>query len=60
MAVLAHELRHALEVGMAPEVQDADTFKALYAAVGRTANAGRYETDAAQEMGNRVRKELEK
>jgi hypothetical protein len=58
MAVLAHELRHALEVGVAPEVQDAATFKALYSAVGRSGNAGRYETDAAQEMGERVRREL--
>ena len=60
MVVLAHELRHALEVGAAPEVHDAETFKALYAAVGKTARPGRYETDAAQQMGERVRKELER
>jgi hypothetical protein len=60
MPVLAHELRHALEVGMAPEVHDATTFRAFYTAVGKTANAGRYETDAAQAMGERVRRELEK
>ncbi len=45
---------------MAPDVQDAATFKAFYTAVGKTANAGRFETEAAQQMGERVRKELEK
>jgi hypothetical protein len=60
VSVLAHELQHAVEVARAADVRSAESFKALYAAVGKSGNAGRYETAAAQEMGARVRKELEK
>jgi hypothetical protein len=59
MPVLAHELQHAVEVARAADVRSAESFRALYAAVGRSGTAGHYETAAALEMGARVRRELE-
>jgi hypothetical protein len=59
MPVLAHELQHAAEVARAAEVRSAESFRAMYAAVGKSANPGHYETEAAQRVGARVRRELE-
>ena len=57
--LLAHELQHAVEVARAPEVQSPEAFVALYSLQGRSSNAGRYETDAAQTMEARARRELD-
>jgi hypothetical protein len=59
IATLAHELQHAAEVARAVDVTSPAAFKALYASVGRSARADRFETDAAQATGARVRRELE-
>lgn len=59
LPLLAHELQHAVEVARAPEVTSPEAFVALYAAEGRSGNAGRYETDAAQAMEARARREVD-
>ena len=59
IAMLAHELQHALEVARATWVSTTDAFRALFGTLGRSTNADHYETDAAQAMGARVRHELE-
>lgn len=56
--LLGHELQHALEVAAAPEVRDAGGLARLYRRIGREGKADRFETDAAQAMGNRVGREL--
>jgi hypothetical protein len=59
LAVLAHELQHAVEVARATGVRTPEAFKALYTAAGRSANVNKYETAAALAMGERMRRELE-
>jgi hypothetical protein len=46
-AFLAHELRHAVEVAAAADVQDVASFGQLYERIGRMVGPGRFETDAA-------------
>ena len=59
VALLAHELRHALEVSDAPEVHDEATLEALYKRIGeRMIGENVFDTAAAREIGARVRKEL--
>jgi hypothetical protein len=60
IALLAHELRHALEVGSDPTVTTAAEFALLYARIGHNVSglSRRYDTAAAQEMGRVVRREL--
>lgn len=59
IALIAHELRHALEIAGAPEVRDQDALIALYERIGL---AGRglhsYDTAEAQTTGRVVRNEL--
>ena len=59
MAVVAHELQHAVEVATHPEVRNAATLASLYERIGvRTTSKDRYDTAAAQHTGRRVRAEL--
>ena len=59
IALVAHELRHALEVAESPEVRDERTLIALYQRIGHPAGGQhRYDTAAAQDVGRQVRVEL--
>jgi len=60
IALMGHELRHALEVAQASEVRDARGLIALYQRIGDESLPGMhaYETDAAQDVGRQVRVEL--
>jgi hypothetical protein len=59
IALIGHELRHALEVAAAPEVRDQRGLMALYQRIGEP--GGRihsFDTRAAQNTGRRVKSEL--
>ena len=61
IATLAHELQHAVEVIQDESVVDEKSLVALYRKIGRQNSAAapaRWETDAAQQAGFRVRREL--
>jgi hypothetical protein len=60
IAVLAHELQHALEVGLAPDVLDQASFAQLYERIG-SANPPPhgYDTEAARAVGRRVMLEVQ-
>jgi hypothetical protein len=60
ISLIAHELRHAVEVGEAPGVTSETALAALYKRIGRAVPGarGRYDTKAAQETGRQVRREL--
>jgi hypothetical protein len=58
IAVLAHELRHAVEVADAVEVIDSAGLSRLYQKIGVRIGAEIYDTDAAQDTGRIVRREL--
>jgi len=59
IAVLGHELQHALEIAQAPGVQDEASMRRYYerAGAGRSHERG-FETRAAQDAGRQVRLEL--
>jgi hypothetical protein len=59
IAVAGHELQHAIEVATHPEVRDGATLAALYERIGTPGVVkNRYDTNAAQSTGKRVRAEL--
>ena len=60
VAVLGHELQHALEVAQEPWVSDHASLAALYQRIGIGTLGGQhvYDTLAAQEIGRIVRREL--
>lgn len=59
IAVIAHELRHALEVAADPTVVSEATLVALYRRIGHaTGSAPAYDTEAARSTGRMVRDEL--
>lgn len=59
IALVGHELRHALEVAESPDVRDERTLIALYERIGHSAGGShRYDTAAAQDAGRQVRIEL--
>ena len=58
--VLAHELQHALEIAEEPDVTDDDGVRRLYLRIGSSHGRDRYETEAAQEIEWRVRRELDR
>jgi len=59
IALLGHELRHALEVAESPQVRDERTLIALYERIGHPGSGQhRYDTAAAQDTGRQVRFEL--
>ena len=62
IALLAHELMHAVEIADAPEVQDNATLRALYARIGYCASTGRvdaFDSAAAVDAGRQVLSELQ-
>jgi hypothetical protein len=60
IAILGHELRHALEVAEARDVFDQAGLAALYRRIGDNAHRGKhlYDTTAAREIGRIVQREL--
>jgi hypothetical protein len=61
VALLGHELRHALETADAPEVTDQDSYQAFYRRIGRASCAPPqwcFDTTAAVRTGAQVRAEL--
>jgi len=58
VALIGHELRHAIEIGEAPEVADERTLIALYERIGYPEGQHGYDTVAARDTGRRVRMEL--
>ena len=61
IATLAHELQHAVEVSDDKSVTDQRSLQELYKRIGRKSFAGvssGWETEAAQETGFQVRREL--
>jgi hypothetical protein len=63
LAVIAHELQHALEIARAPNIRTADDITALFRRIGRTPHCPRgtpecYETSAALAAGDAVFNEL--
>jgi hypothetical protein len=59
IALVGHELQHALEVAESPGVRDELSLIALYEAIGHGSKGPhRYDTMAAQNAGRRVRQEL--
>ncbi|HEX9367599.1 MAG TPA: hypothetical protein VF921_13285 [Vicinamibacterales bacterium] len=58
IAVLGHELQHAVEVAQEIGVQDEATLVALYQRIGTRAGPEVYDTGAAREVGRIVRREL--
>ena len=60
IALVGHELRHALEVAESPAVRDTASLIALYERIGhRSSGAHHYDTVAAQDTGRQVRAELD-
>lgn len=61
IAIIAHELRHAVEVADAPDVRDDAAMRRLYERIGQRSVAPdghRFETAAARQAADRVRREL--
>jgi hypothetical protein len=59
IAALGHELQHALEVAMAPEIRSVRSLEAFYSRHGTNAREHRgWDTVAAQDAGETVRREL--
>jgi hypothetical protein len=58
IALLGHELQHAVEVADAIEVQDSAGLQRLYQRIGVRAGAQVYDTTAAQDTARVVRREL--
>lgn len=59
IAIAGHELQHALEVAAHPEVRDGASLAKLYERIGiQGVRRDRYDTNAAQSTGKRVRAEL--
>jgi hypothetical protein len=58
ITAIAHEMQHALEIGLSEEVCDASAVGALYRRIGRSPAAGSYDTDVAYAIASRVRAEV--
>jgi len=59
ISIIAHELRHAIEVADAPDVRNETGLVKLYERIGRRSGVPHcYETDAAQDAARHVRREL--
>jgi hypothetical protein len=59
IALIGHELQHALEIAEAPEVRNDAGMVKLYERIGYAGTGGHnYDTGAAQDTGRRVRREL--
>jgi hypothetical protein len=59
IALIGHELQHALEIGDAPEVRNTSGLIRLYERIGHVSGGDHtYDTNAAQDAGRTVRREL--
>ena len=58
IAVIGHELQHAVEIAQHAEVKDTAGVIALYERIGERGHRGQYDTAAARNAGQRVRNEL--
>lgn len=59
IALIGHELQHALEIAGAADVRDSTSMIKLYQRIGHASNGEHaYDTDAAQDTGRIVRREL--
>jgi hypothetical protein len=59
IALIGHELQHALEIADATEVRDSTALIGLYERIGHASNGDHaYDTEAAQDTGRIVRREL--
>ena len=58
VALLAHELQHAVEIAEQHDVRDDDGVRRLYDRIGRSYGADSYETEAAREVEWTVRAEI--
>jgi hypothetical protein len=58
VALLGHELHHAVEVAEAVNVHDNDGLSRLYQRIGLRRSAHLYDTAGAQDAGRRIREEL--
>jgi hypothetical protein len=59
IALIAHEMRHALEIAEAVTVRDHGALIQLYERIGHSSGGSHaYDTAAAQEAGRQVRREL--
>ncbi len=58
IALLGHELYHALEVAAAPEVKDLVSLRQLYERIGHVWRGSRFETEQARVAEREVRKDL--
>lgn len=59
IALIGHELQHALEIAAATEVRDSTALIGLYERIGHASNGEHaYDTEAAQDTGRIVRREL--
>jgi hypothetical protein len=59
IALIGHELQHALEIAASPDVRDERALIALYQRIGQTRTGlHSYDTLAAQDTGYRVKAEL--
>ena len=59
IALVGHELRHALEVAESPDVRDEAGLIALYERIGHPSTGiHQYDTLAAQDAGRQVKAEL--
>ena len=59
IAVLGHELRHAVEIAEAPEIHDEASFRRFYQRAGAGISDGfGFDTEAARIAGDRVKREL--
>jgi len=58
IAILGHELQHAIEIAESPDVGDQEAMTRLYERIGMRGGDHVYDTMAARETGRLVRKEL--
>ena len=58
VALLAHELQHAVEIAEQHDVRDDEGVRRLYARIGRSSGRDSFETEAAREVEWIVRSEL--
>jgi hypothetical protein len=58
IALLGHELQHAVEVADALQVRNENDLATLYQHIGIRGGLHTYDTAAAQDMGRMVRREL--
>jgi hypothetical protein len=59
IALIGHELQHALEIGAATDVRDTTDLIRLYERIGHVSGGDHtYDTHAAQDTGRTVRREL--